>query len=139
MVGNAAASVHGSPASAGETERRSDPGCSASSVADPGDGVMARSIAAGAVIAAVIVGLGMAAPAFAKHGNGNNGGWNANSNPPGWSHGNKTGWGGRGMPPGLYKKYSRSNRGYPNSYSGSSGYYRDYWNYYGAPWSYYGY
>ncbi|MBV9017356.1 MAG: hypothetical protein JO058_17055 [Alphaproteobacteria bacterium] len=98
---------------------------------------MARGITAAALIGAVVIGVGMTAPAFAKHGNG--GGWNDNSNPPGWSHGNKTGWAGRGMPPHLYKKYSRSNRRDSNWYSGSSRPYRDYWNYYGTPWSYYGY
>ncbi|MBV8493662.1 MAG: hypothetical protein JO162_09320, partial [Alphaproteobacteria bacterium] len=50
---------------------------------------MARGITAAALIGAVVIGVGMTAPAFAKHGNG--GGWNDNSNPPGWSHGNKTG------------------------------------------------
>ena len=100
---------------------------------------MAKGFAAAALITALTVGIGVTAPAFAKHGNGDHGGWKGNSNPPGWSHGNKTGWGGRGMPPGLYKKYySNSNRGYSNRYSGSSSYYRD-WNYYGTPWSYYGY
>jgi hypothetical protein len=97
---------------------------------------MARGITAAALIGATVI--AMTAPALAKHGNGDDSAWNGGSNPPGWSHGNKTGWGGRGMPPGLYKKYSRSNRGDLNSYSGSSGY-RDYWNYYGAPWRYYGY
>ena len=115
---------------------------------------MARNVVAAALIAAVVIGAGMTAPAFAKHGNGNDGGrdggWNRGSNPPGWSHGNKTGWGGRNMPPGLYKKYhSNSDRGYSGRYrsyydrsgtysgrysypySGSSNYYRSYWNYYG--------
>ena len=114
---------------------------------------MARSVVAAALIAAVVIGVGMTAPAFAKHGNGNDGGWNRGSNPPGWSHGNKTGWGGRNMPPGLYKKYhSSSDRGYSSRYrgdyyrsgsyssrnghysypySGSSNYYRNYWNHYG--------
>ena len=64
---------------------------------------MARGIAAAALLASVVIGVGLTAPAFAKHGNGNGGGWNGGSTPPGWSHGNKTGWGGRGMPPGLYK------------------------------------
>jgi hypothetical protein len=101
---------------------------------------MARGIAAAAMLASVVIGVGLTAPAFAKHGNGHGGGWNNGSTPPGWSHGNKTGWGGRGMPPGLYKKYySNSNRGYSNRYSGSSSYDRGYWNYYGSPWSYYGY
>jgi hypothetical protein len=118
---------------------------------------MARSVVAAALIAAVVIGGGMTAPAFAKHGNGNDGGrdggWNRGSNPPGWSHGNKTGWGGRNMPPGLYKKYhSSSDRGYSSRYrgdyyrsgsyssrdghysypySGSSNHYRNYWNHYG--------
>ena len=123
---------------------------------------MARGIAAAALLASVVIGVGLTAPAFAKHGNagghgrgdgasfsggypsgftmGQRSGWNGGSTPPGWSHGNKTGWGGRGMPPGLYKKYySNSNRGYSNRYSGSSSYDRGYWNYYGSPWSYYGY
>ena len=101
---------------------------------------MARGIAATALLASVVIGVGLTAPAFAKHGNGHGGGWNNGSTPSGWSHGNKTGWGGRGMPPGLYKKYySNSNRGYSNRYSGSSSYDRGYWNYYGSPWSYYGY
>ena len=102
---------------------------------------MARGIAAAALIAAVVVGAGMAAPAFAKHGNGNGGGggFSNGSNPPGWSHGNKTGWGGRDMPPGLYKKnHSDTSRSYSNRYSGSSSYGRNYWNYYGSPWRYYG-
>ena len=98
---------------------------------------MARGNTAVALVGAVVIAVVMMTPAFAKHGNG--GAWNGSSNPPGWSHGNKTGWGSRGMPPGLYKKYSRSNRGYSNWYSGSSAAYRDYWNYYGAPWGYYGY
>ena len=101
---------------------------------------MRKGMAAAAIIAAVVVGAGMAAPAFAKHGNehggGPDGGWTRGSNPPGWSHGNKTGWGGRGMPPGLYKKYhSNSSRtrssGYSSRYSGSSSYYRNYPSYYG--------
>src|SRR5260370_41157524 len=119
---------------------------------------------AAALIGSVVIGIGLTAPAFAKHGNGNGGGhgggggasfsggypsgftmgqrsgWNGGSTPPGWSHGNKTGWRGRGMPPGLYKKYyPNSNRGYSNRYSGSSSDDRGYWNYYGSPWSYYGY
>ena len=111
---------------------------------------MAKGIAAAALIAAIVVGAGMAAPAFAAHGGGasfsgglpsgftmgQRSGWSGGSNPPGWSHGNKTGWGGRGMPPGLYKKYySNSNRtrssGYSSRYSGSSSYYRNYPSYYG--------
>ena len=101
---------------------------------------MPRKIARTVLTAALVIGVGMTAPAFAKHGNGQGDGWSGNANPPGWSHGNKTGWGGRGMPPGLYKKYySNSNRGYSNRYSGSSGYCRDYGNSYGAPWGYYGY
>jgi len=99
---------------------------------------MAKGFATAALIAVLAVGVGMTAPAFAKHGNGHGDRWNNGSNPPGWSHGNKTGWRGRGMPPGLYKKYY-SNRGYTNRYSGSSSYYRNDWNYYGTPWSYYGY
>src|ERR1051325_10784424 len=35
---------------------------------------MASGIAAAALIASVVVGVGMTAPAFAKHGNGNGGG-----------------------------------------------------------------
>jgi hypothetical protein len=110
---------------------------------------MAKGFAGVALIAALAASIGMAAPAFAKHGNGNDRGWNGGSNPPGWSHGNKTGWGGRGMPPGLYKKFygnsgrdysNRYGRGYSNWYSGgSSSYNRSYWNYYGSPSSYYGY
>ena len=109
---------------------------------------MARSVVAAALIAAVVIGAGMTAPAFAKQGEhggdrgGANGGWNHGSNPPGWSHGNKTGWGGHNMPPGLYKKYhpnsdhtySSRYRGnydrsgsYSNRYSGSSNYYRNSW------------
>lgn len=101
---------------------------------------MAKGFAAAALIAAFVLGAGIAAPAFAKHGNGNDRGWSGGSTPSGWSHGNKTGWGGRGMPPGLYKKfYGNSSRGYSNRYSGSSNYNRGSWNYYGTPWSYYGY
>jgi hypothetical protein len=113
---------------------------------------MAKGIAAAALFAAVVVGVGMTAPAFAERGGhgggasfsggspsgfttGQRSGWSGGSNPPGWSHGNKTGWGGRGMPPGLYKKYSNSNRtrssGYSGRYSGSSSYYRNYPSYYG--------
>jgi hypothetical protein len=108
---------------------------------------MARSVVAAALIAAVVIGAGMTAPAFAKQGEhgGDQGGWNHGSNPPGWSHGNKTGWGGHNMPPGLYKKfhsnsdhtysnryrgdYSYSNRysRYSYPYSGSSNYYRNSW------------
>ena len=112
---------------------------------------MARSVVAAALIAAVAIGAGMTAPAFAKQGEhggdrgGANGGWNHDSNPPGWSHGNKTGWGGHNMPPGLYKKFhSNSDRTYSNRYrgdysysnrysrysypySGSSNYYRNSW------------
>ena len=114
---------------------------------------MAKRIAAAALIAAVVVGVGMTAPAFAERGGhgggasfsgglpsgftmGQRSGWSGGSNPPGWSHGNKTGWGGRSMPPGLYKKYySNSSRtrssGYSSRYSGSSSYYRNYPSYYG--------
>jgi len=108
---------------------------------------MARSVVAAALIAAVVIGAGMTAPAFAKQGEhgGDRGGWNHDSNPPGWNHGNKTGWGGHNMPPGLYKKfhsnsdrayssryrgdYSYSNRysRYSYPYSGSSNYYRNSW------------
>jgi hypothetical protein len=108
---------------------------------------MARSVVAAALIAAVVIGAGMTAPAFAKQGEhggdrgGANGGWNHGSNPPGWSHGNKTGWGGHNMPPGLYKKYHSNSdhtyssryrgnydrSGYSNRYSGSSNYYRNSW------------
>ena len=105
---------------------------------------MARRVVAAALIAAVVIGAGMTAPAFAKQGEhgGDRGGWNHGSNPPGWSHGNKTGWGGHNMPPGLYKKYhSNSDRAYSspyrgnydrsgsysNRYSGSSNYYRNSW------------
>ena len=97
---------------------------------------MAKPIAAAALIAAVVVGVGMTAPAFAERGGHGGGAWSSSSNPPGWSHGNKTGWGGRSMPPGLYKKYySNSSRtrssGYSSRYSGSSSYYRNYPSYYG--------
>ncbi|TMJ59934.1 MAG: hypothetical protein E6G81_07795 [Alphaproteobacteria bacterium] len=90
---------------------------------------MRKGMAAAAIIAAVVVGAGMAAPAFAKHGNehggGPDGGWTRGSNPPGWSHGNKTGWGGHNMPPGLYKKF-HSDRTYSNRYNGYSS---RYWGY----------
>src|SRR5947208_3755372 len=154
-----------SAAAAGRAEREQprDGECSATDTRIPGGGVMARGITAAALIASVVIGIGLTAPAFAKHGNGNGGGhgggggasfsggypsgftmgqrsgWNGGSTPPGWSHGNKTGWRGRGMPPGLYKKYySNSNRGYSNRYSGSSSDDRGYWYYYGSPGSYCG-
>jgi hypothetical protein len=93
---------------------------------------MAKGVAGAALIAALVVGLGMTAPAFAARGGGggySNGagtsgysgypsgfghgqrhGWSGGSYPPGWSHGQKKGWSGRGMPPGLYR------RSYSNSY-----------------------
>src|SRR5207248_5721670 len=119
-----------------EWEQPSDGECSATDARILRGGVMVRGITAAALIASVVIGIGLTAPAFAKHGNGNGGGhgrgcsasfsggypsgftmgqrsgWNGGSTPPGSSHGNKTGWGGRGTPPGPYKKYySNSNRG----------------------------
>ena len=92
---------------------------------------MAKGVGAAALIAAVVIGVGISTPGFAKHDHGAgfsggqysgwNGGRSGGSYPPGWSHGNKRGWANRGMPPGLYKRYYRNdNRSYSN-YSGYSG------------------
>ena|SRR5437879_4550192 len=96
---------------------------------------MTKGVAGAVLIAAVVIGAGMTAPAFAARGghggggysstsssgysgySGNSGYSSGNSYPPGWSHGQKRGWGGRGMPPGLYRHYnSNYNRGYSGSY-----------------------
>jgi hypothetical protein len=101
---------------------------------------MTKGVAGAALIAALVVAVGMTAPAFARGGGGgyggggyisdagsygNSGGYSGypsgfnrgqrhggsgGSYPPGWSHGQKRGWGGNGMPPGLYR------RNYSNSY-----------------------
>jgi hypothetical protein len=100
---------------------------------------MAKGVAGAVLIAALVIGAGTTAPAFARGGGGGGGsggysggantygysgysdypsgfsrgqghGWSGGSYPPGWSHGQKRGWGDRGMPPGLYR------RNYSNSY-----------------------
>jgi hypothetical protein len=98
---------------------------------------MAKSVAGAVLLAALVIGVGMTAPAFAARGgggghggggassssssstglpsgfsHGQKRGWSGGSYPPGWSHGQKKGWGGNGMPPGLYRRYNSNSYGY---------------------------
>src|SRR2546423_2293149 len=72
-----------SVAAAGRAEREQprDGECSATDTRIPGGGVMARGITAAALIASVVIGIGLTAPAFAKHGNGNGGGHGGGGGP----------------------------------------------------------